>query len=128
MIKTVTVTYDANNDKWEAENPIVLSKGITTIEWVIQLSDTSEGMISFGMEPTFQGIKFGRRWPGTHPNGSSTMWATTIDDNLDQNEVRKYHYTVNAIYQADELSPGMKKSWDPEVEEEQPPPPVHGSN
>jgi hypothetical protein len=126
MTKTVTVTYDASNDKWEAENPIVVSKGITTIEWAIQLSDSSTGMISFGTEPSFQGIKFGPRWPGTHPKGNQTMWATTINDRLDDNEVKKYHYTVNALYQADELSPAMKKSWDPEVEEDTPPPPVNG--
>lgn len=123
MNKPVSVTFDATANKWHAENPVVITAGITTIEWTVQLANPSQGSIEFGTDPAFQGIKFNRGWAGSHPKGGPNLWTTTIENVLKPGDPNQnYHYTVNTMYQSDSAVPATKKSWDPDVEEEGPPP------
>jgi len=118
--KNVTVTYDAVHDEWTAENPIPVEPGTTTISWKITLTSASAGEIAFGTAADFQGIVFDPGWPGTPPKGDALVWSTTIEDTLKPgDEPLHFHYTVNALYKADDLSPVAQPiSWDPDVEED----------
>jgi hypothetical protein len=126
MKKVVPITYDAATDTWDAENPVVVTPGLTVIEWTVQLASPDQGAITFGTEPAFQGIKFNRGWEGTHPVGGADKWETAVADLLKPGDPpRNYHYTVNTMYQSDALLPATKKSWDPDVEEDpKDPPPI----
>jgi len=119
MDKPVTVIYDPATDKFTAdENPVRVYPGISTITWDIRLAKESVGMIFFGTEPGFQGITFDRGWNGTPPKGDAKIWTTKVSDQLKPGDPPvDYHYTVNSLYQRDELSPAERKSWDPDVEE-----------
>jgi hypothetical protein len=129
MKKTVPITYDPNSDIWDAENPVSVAPGVTHIEWTISLKALT-GTIKFGTEPGFQGISFNNRdWPGTHPKGDGKVWMTTLDNKLKPGDPpQQFHYTINALFQQDELTPPTRISWDPDVEEETPPPPAGGGN
>lgn len=123
-LKRVRVTYNPDAPStvlpWEAENPVVVTPGITAIEWTVHLANPGQqGTIRFGTEPNFQGIDFGGRWPGTEPRGGEHVWLVVINDKLEPGDKPKnYHYTINTWYRSDALTPPTKQSWDPDVEED----------
>lgn len=117
----VVITYDPATDTWSAENPIKVKPGVTTITWRLELASKPAGMITFGTEPTFEGIAFRPGWPGTAPKGTPEMWKTTIEDDLKPGDKpRKFAYTVNAWYTPVGAAVAEQKSWDPDVEEDPP--------
>jgi hypothetical protein len=121
----VVITYDPVLETWEAENPVKVYPGITAIVWKVQLAKDGYGEIYFGEAPDFQGITFDPGWPGTEPKGGPHTWTAILRDTLKPGEPpRDFHYTVNTLYQTNRAQPAMRKSWDPDVEEEpdQPPP------
>lgn len=126
--KNVKLNYNAVDKKWSAsENPVKVYKGLTKITWTITLDELSNGVLVFGTDPDFAGITFNDDWPGSEPKGDKKLWTTNIADTMSAHEPPKlFHYTVNAWYSDPraELEP-QQLSWDPEVEEENdPPPPV----
>ena len=121
----VLVTYDSVGGQWSAKNPVVVYPGLTRIEWTIALTKESTGAITFGTEPEFPGILFDSDWPGTKPLGDEKTWSVEINDTLKPGDPSvEYHYTVNSWYKsADRETPPVKKSWDPDVEEDPDDPP-----
>jgi hypothetical protein len=128
MDKPVTVTYDPKRDLFTAdENPVQVLPGLSTITWTIKLAASAKGAIYFGTEQDFQGIVFDPGWNGTPPKGDAKIWTVKVLDDLKPgDDPVSYHYTVNSLYQPDDLSPAERKTWDPDVEEDpnNPPPPV----
>lgn len=126
MEKPVTITYDSETDTFTAdENPVRVYPGVSTITWTIQTTNNSTGRIVFGTHEGFQGITFDRGWNGTPPRGDEKVWTTKVGDRLQPGDAPvEYHYTVKSLYQADDLTPAVRKVWDPDVEEEGGPPPI----
>lgn len=122
----VVVVYDPTTNTFSAKNnPVHVYQGVTRIVWTVELAPETEGVIIFGTEPTFRGIDFGPRWPGTKPQGDDLQWNVEITNALKSGEKRRFHYFVNCWYKTSlAAKTAEKKSWDPEVEEEGTPPPV----
>jgi hypothetical protein len=121
---TATITFDYNNGNplWSVDHdPLPIPHGNQTVIWRLHPSSTSGADFA-----STNGIVFdkpGPAWPGTQPTASGSVYRSTENNNNPGPGNVRYSYSVNVTYTPSGGAP-QTFTWDPDVENEPPVPPV----